>query len=141
MIDSTHAATLPTLTKESNIAIATIADQDAKKWARSEIKEKLQDINKVNKKRENRIANLLLKKEMILELESFISKIKNKNYTFDITNTERETLESLIIGYQKDFLAPIKLEMEKYMSNDVRESGDMKFSIKSGEYDITVHLD
>jgi len=141
MIDSTHAATLPTMTKDANIAIATITDQDAKKWARSEVKQKLQDINTVNKKHENRIANLLLKKEMMLELESFISKIKNKNYTFDITSTEREKLESLVIGYQKDFLAPIKLEMEKYMSNDVRESGDMKFSVKSKDYDFTIQFD
>lgn len=85
--------------------------------------------------------NRLLKKELLGNINTFLSDIKNNTYTFDISESDRQLVESNILSYQKDFLSSIKTQLSQYIGKDQKQTGNMNFSVRSSEADIAFEIE
>ncbi len=128
------------LTKNAESTIAHISDPSGKVWAKMYLEQFTNALIAIQQKRNNSLENRLLKSEIITNATNFITDLKNKSYTFDISTVERDNIENLVLSYQKEFVTNIRENIQAYARKDKKESGDMHFIVRSNEMDVTVNI-
>jgi hypothetical protein len=90
---------------------------------------------------DNKRDLLAYKKEVGASAALFLSDLKAGKYQFTITDTERATVESTVLSYQQDLVRVAKYYIERAKNNDLRETGDMHFTLRSQKADVTINVD
>ena len=127
--------------QESNILIKNIKNPTWKVWIKNAIRENINAIKAVESRHSSIPLNRLLKKELLGNINTFLSEIKNNAYTFDISESDRKEVESTILNYQKDFFSSFKTQIAQYLGKDQKQTGNMNFSIHSSETDVVFQIE
>lgn len=128
------------LTREARSTIARISDPSGNVWAKMHLEEFTNALVAIQRKRNNSLENKLLKSEIITNATNFITDLKNKSYTFDIPTVERDNIENFILSYQKEFVIKVREYIQNYATIDQKGSGDMHFTLRSNETDVTISI-
>jgi hypothetical protein len=128
------------ITKETDSILKKIPDPVGKVWVKSYLTHLRDTLSTIQQSKKRTEETKLLKKEIITNATNFIADIKNKLYTFDISNSERDAIEKLVLSYQTELVAKIRYNIANYTKKDKKGSGDTHFTIKSNEIDVTIHV-
>jgi hypothetical protein len=90
---------------------------------------------------DNKKDLLAYKKEVGASATLFISDLSAGKYQFTISDTERATVESTVLSYQQDLVRVAKYYIERAKNNDIRETGDMHFTLRSTKMNISINVD
>lgn len=118
-----------------------IKNPTGKVWIKNAIQENIKSIKAVESRHSSIPLNRLLKKELLGNINIFLWEIKNNAYTFDISDSDRQQVESSVLAYQKDFLSSFKAQMSQYIETDQKQTGNMSFSLRSSEVDVGLQIE
>jgi hypothetical protein len=142
---SVSAATTPitsgNINKVSVPIVRTLPDATAKSWANARIGLYKSVMQYRSYGADNKRDLLAYKKEVGASAALFLSDLKAGKYQFTITDTERATVESTVLSYQQDLVRVAKYYIERTKNNDMRETGDMHFTLRSQKADVTINVD
>jgi len=142
------SALVPNITQANidriaNPIIRTLPDTVSKAWANTRIayyKDILRLSTSSIRWSSNKADLFAYRKEVGLDAKTFINDLKSGKYSFTITDAERSTVESTVLSYQKDLVKVMKNAIDRAKNNDMKETGDMHFTLRSSKVNINLDV-
>lgn len=119
----------------------TIDTKDWKDWLKTQSTHLADTLRTVTTRRYNRDENRTYRAEIIAYAENIFADIKSGKYTWNITSAERKLSEDFVLSFQKDFAKAIQDELDRQYQKWGKISGDMHFTMRSGDIDLDIDVD
>jgi hypothetical protein len=138
---ATTVVTANNINKVSAPVVRTLPNTTSKAWANARLRLYKSVMQYRSYSADNKKDLLAYKKEVGASATLFISDLSAGKYQFTISDTERATVESTVLSYQQDLVRVAKYYIERAKNNDIRETGDMHFTLRSTKMNISINVD
>ncbi len=138
---ATQTITATNINHVSAPIVRTLPDMTSKAWANARLRLYKSVMQYRSYGTDNKKDLLAYKKEVGKSAALFLSDLSAGKYQFTIDDSERATVESTVLSYQQDLVRVAKYYIERAKNNDMRETGDMHFTLKSNKDNVSVNID
>jgi hypothetical protein len=138
---ATQTITATNINRVSAPIVRTLPDMTSKAWANARLGLYKSVMQYRSYGVDNKRDLLAYKKEVGTSAALFLSDLSTGKYQFTISDSERTTVESTVLSYQQDLVRVAKYYIERAKNNDMRETGDMHFTLRSQKADVTINVD
>lgn len=130
--------------KKQNTAAHTLVKilptPDAKSWATSRLGYLSTELKSAKKLNGDRSDAQAYRTEISAEITHIIESIQKNTIVFSVSDSLRKSVEKDVISYQKSFADAIKVSIQNSLLSDMRETGDMHFTLKSKQANVAIDI-